>query len=499
MAKSRAAEALLRSRMGPESCVPSGARPTPADRLVALLIGLGLDHDPGAAQITGGDPVLPCRYPVGEGAAAVLAAIGLVAARLHERHGAPAQGVTVDVRHAAAHLRGFLDQCVDGEVLDPDPTGKLPLVGLYAAADGAWVQVYGVFAPLRERTLAVLGLPNSDGNGDAGPSREAIGAAVARWPADELAEALNAVGAPGAVARTSTWWEAHAQGGALRALPPVVVERIGDGPPPVAVPGEQPLDGVRVLDLTRIVAGPVCGRTLAEHGADVLSITAARLPSIRRAQIDTDVGKRAALLDPSRPTDRARLQALAARADVVLQNARPAVLARRGLGPQELAARRPGLIYASIDAYGQGGPWSERSGFEPIAQACTGWAVEHASADGAPRIVPALPCDYTTGFLTALGVLIALERRAREGGSWHVRTSLCRTAMWLRDQPGRVDPAAVDPGALGAARTRDLRRPVTGDFGTVDQLTSAVRLSATPPQWPGPARRPGADPADFVS
>jgi crotonobetainyl-CoA:carnitine CoA-transferase CaiB-like acyl-CoA transferase len=465
--------------------------PSGASRLRALLDELGLTLDPAAATIRGRDPVLACRYPIGEAAAAVHAAVGLASAALGEDRGLPAQGVEVDVLHAAASLRGFLDQVVDGETLDPDPTGRLAGVGLFAARDG-WVQTYGAFPPLKARTLEVLGCAED---------RAAIARAVAAWPAEELVRALDDAGAPGAVVRDAASWEAHPQGRALRALPPVWIERIGDAPPEplsslgAASAGARPLEGVRVLDLTRIIAGPACGRTLAEHGADVLQVGSPRLHTVRRAAIETAPGKRSALLDLADPDDRARLGVLLPQVDVLCQNARPGALARRGLGAEQVAERRPGVVYVSTDAYGHVGPWRSRPGFEPLAQASTGWADEHRDADGRPTIVPALPCDYATGYLAALGTLVALRRRAVEGGSWHVRTSLARTAMWLRDQPGRVDPAGA-PGTPAAA-TAALRAELDGPWGTVRQLAPAVRLSHTPPRWSTPGELPGASPAAF--
>lgn len=481
--------------------------PTGASRLVALLVELGLaPDDGGAARITGSDPVLACRYPLGESAAAVHAALGLTAARLGEDRGLGPQSVDVDVRHAAASLRGFLDQVVDGEVLDPDPTARLPGVGLFRARDG-WVQTYGAFPPLKERTVGVLGCR---------AIRDEVAAAVARWDADALVEALVAAGAPAARVGTAAAWEEHPQGRALRALPLVLIERIGDAPPEPLPPligdpsagagererpaprddGARPLDGVRVLDLTRIIAGPACSRTLAEHGADVLQIASPRLHHVRRAAIETTPGKRVAALDLTDGSDRARLRALLPRTDVLCQNARPGVLDRRGLGPEHLAELRPGVVYVSTDTYGHVGPWRTRPGFEPLAQASTGWADEHRDADGAPAIVPALPCDYATGYLAALGTLIALRRRAVEGGSWHVRTSLARTAMWLRDQPGRHDPA--DAPGTPASATADLRVRLDGPFGAVEQLAPVARLSRTPARWVTPGEEPGASEPAFL-
>ncbi|MDO9409897.1 CoA transferase [Patulibacter sp.] len=455
-------------------------------RLTALLDELRLEPG-GSATIGGRDPVLACRYPLGEAAAAIHAAVGVTAARLGEDRGLPAQRVAVDVRHAAASLRGFLDQVVDGETLDPDPTGRLAGVGLFAARDG-WVQTYGAFPPLEERTLAVLRC-----RGD----REAIARAVSTRGAEELVDALVAAGAPGALVLSAAEWEAHPQGRALRELPVVLVERIGDAPPePLPAPVDpRPLDGVRVLDLTRIIAGPACGRTLAEHGADVLQVGAPRLHEVRRAAIETAPGKRRTSLDLADGHDLARLLALVPRSDVVCQNARPGVLDRRGLGAERLAEVRPGIVHVSTDTYGHVGPWRSRPGFEPLAQCSTGWADEHRDADGRPTIVPALPCDYATGYLAALGAMVALRRRATEGGSWQVRTSLARTAMWLRDQPGRVDPTGA-PGTP-AASTGDLRIRLDGPFGAVDQLAPVVRMSGTPARWATPGEPAGSSAPEF--
>jgi crotonobetainyl-CoA:carnitine CoA-transferase CaiB-like acyl-CoA transferase len=487
------------------------------ERLVALLAELRLDLDASAATITGRDPVLACRYPLGEAAAAVHAALGLASARLGQDRGLGPQAVAVDVLHAAASLRGFLDQVVDGETLDPDPTGRLAGVGLFEARDG-WVQTYGAFPPLEERTLGVLRCA-----GD----RAAIARAVSGWDAEPLVDALVTAGAPGAVVRTSATGERGEQGRALRELPVVVVERIGDAPreplpalrpgarpararPPggegrlddgggtplgSGAPGPRPLDGVRVLDLTRIIAGPACGRTLAEHGADVLQIGSPRLHAVRRAAIETSPGKRAAELRLDDAGDRARLEALLPRVDVLCQNARPGVLGRRGLGAERLAEVRPGIVYVSTDTYGHVGPWRTRPGFEPLAQSSVGWADEHRDAEGRPTIVPALPCDYATGYLAALGAMVALRRRATEGGSWHVRTSLARTAMWLRDQPGRVDPVGA-PGTPASA-TAHLRIRLDGPFGVVDQLAPAVAMSGTPPRWSSAGEAPGGSPPTF--
>jgi crotonobetainyl-CoA:carnitine CoA-transferase CaiB-like acyl-CoA transferase len=234
---------------------------------------------------------------------------------------------------------------------------------------------------------------------------------------------------------------------------------------------------VRVLDLTRVLAGPTCGRTLAEHGADVLRVGAERLPSIEPFVVDTGRGKRNAFLDLDRPADLERLRDLAARGDVFCQGYRPGALEARGLGPEALAELRPGTVYVSIDCYGHGGPWSGRRGWEQLAQSAVGIA-HGEGGEGLPRLAPAAATDYTTGALAAYGALEALARRATEGGSWHVRASLCQTGMWLTRLGPRLDAEA----ATGLGDPADLQIRSDTVWGPLTHLAPALTMERTPPR-----------------
>lgn len=246
---------------------------------------------------------------------------------------------------------------------------------------------------------------------------------------------------------------------------------------------------MRVLDLTRVLAGPTCARTLAAHGAEVLHVRAPGLPFIEPFVADTNPGKRSCHLDLARPDDAARLRALVAEADVFSQSYRGGSLDRRGFGPEALAALRPGIVVVSTSAYGHAGPWAGRPGWEQLAQTATGMAHEHGGTEHA-AIVPAAVTDYTTGHLAALGVMRALARRATEGGSWHVRVSLARTAGWLQSlprTPAGAAPAGIDPAVLRA-------HEITVDtaWGPLVRLGPVLRMSATPPAWHLPPPRSGA-------
>ncbi len=441
-------------------------------RVGSLLDEVGLDAS-GVDDVTldGADPVLPAKFPIGEAAAAVLAACGAGAAQLHAMRTGETQSVSADIRHAAASLISYLLQRTDAlRGIRPGAAG-IPLVSMYPTKDGRWVHLHGAFPRLADPTKQVLGI-------DTNEDRGVIAGAVAKWDAQDLEDALADVRTCGAMIRTSKEWRGHDQGIALDAKPRVEIVKIGDASAEPLAAGSRPLDGVRVLDLTRMLAGPACGRVLAEHGADVLAITSPDLENPLAFVIDTGHGKRSAFLDLETPDDAARLRALAIGADVFVQGFRTGALARRGFSPEQLAELRPGIVYVSINCYGHEGPFVQRPGWEQLAQSVSGIAVQQGSEDR-PKLLPAAACDYTTGYLGALGTIAALARRATEGGSWHVRVSLARTAMWFDDLGATCDP----DGASGV----DDRDPWMDErdtgYGTLTFLRPVVQMSRTPARW----------------
>ena len=279
----------------------------------------------------------------------------------------------------------------------------------------------------------------------------------------------------------STWKRSSAK-------PVVELIKVGDADPRPLTMSDRPLGGIRVLDLTRILAGPMAARTLAEHGADVLNIVAPGSPSIPEHVVDTNHGKRSCFLDLAAKAGAHDLRRLLADADVLTNSYRPGTLAKFGFSPEAVAALRPGIIYVSISCYGDGGPFSHRGGWEQLGQVVTG--ISHANDPTRPHLLPVPACDYTTGYLAAYGALLALARRAREGGSWHVRVSLCRSGMFIQQQGQFAADAA--PEALTTAELDALRIESRTHQGPLRHLGPVLRLSETPGRWQHPTPKPGS-------
>ena len=450
-----------------------------------LLSEVGLPDTAGTVTISGRDPVLPTAFPVGEAAACALAACGAAAATLHGTN----QQVRVDVRRAAASLISFALQRVEGGGAASERLDRA-LIAPYECRDGRWVHLHGAFEHLAAGTCRVLGIAGTDAD-----DPEVVGRAVRSFDAQELEDALAAERMCGAMARTAAEWAAHAQGWAMAGRRRVEIDRVGSAPAePMQRGSATPLSGIRVLDLTRVLAGPTAGRTLASHGADVLLVNGPRRPNVLPFVVDTSHGKRSTLLDLEVAEDAARLRELARRADVFVNGYRSGALERHGLGPEDLAALRPGIVYVSVNCYGNRGPWAARPGWEQLAQTVTGIA-SGADPFARPMLIPAAACDYTTGYLAALGVMGALRRRATEGGSWHVQTSLVQTAMWL-NRLGRVCDAEA---ATGFGAVEDLLVTSDSGFGRVHHLPPALEMSVTPPEWELPTAPIGVHAAAWRS
>jgi crotonobetainyl-CoA:carnitine CoA-transferase CaiB-like acyl-CoA transferase len=429
-------------------------------------------------------PGLPSSFAVGALAQAAVAASGLAAAALWVQRGGAIQTVTVDRRHACAEARSERMLAVDGR---PAPNLWDPIAGVYQTADG-YVRLHTNFAHHRQAVLKVLGC---------GPDRADVAAALRSWTAEAFDTEATARGCVVAMFRSPAQWAAHPQSTAVASLPLVEITRTGDGAPRPLPPARDPslgaLAGLRVLDLTRVIAGPVSGRTLAAHGADVMLVTAPHLPMIDVLTMDTGRGKLATALDLRDIDDKARFERLLAAADIMQQGYRPAGLASLGFSASDAARISPGIVYVSLSAYGRRGPWADKRGFDSLVQCATG--LNHAEGQAAsitgPKELPCQILDHATGYLMAFGAMMARMRQAREGGSWHVQVSLARTGLWLAQQ-GRIDGLSTPDPAR--EESLDLCEQSASGFGTLTAVRHAARLSVTPARWHRPAMPLGTHP-----
>ncbi|EIF29876.1 putative acyl-CoA transferase/carnitine dehydratase [Burkholderia sp. Ch1-1] len=441
--------------------------------------------DPSALRsvtLAGADPGLPSVYRVGTLASASIAATGLAAAEYHRLRTGRRQHVTVEMRRALASFRSerYL-RINDG----PPPALRDPVMGFYETHDGRWIQLHTNFPHHLQGVLNVLGCAND---------RDAVAAAIRGWDGATLDQTLADAGLCAALIRTPDEWAALDQAKAIAGLPLFEIERIGDAPaePPAQRGADRPLAGVRVLDLSRIIAGPVAGRALAQHGAQVLMINGPHLPNIAPLVIDNGRGKRSALVDLREAAGREVLRGLAGNADVFLQAYRPGALAARGFGPEELARVRPGIVYVSVSAYGHEGSWAQRRGFDSLVQSASGIAFTEREAAGwhEPKHLPCQALDHATGYLAAFGAMAALARRATEGGSWHVRVSLAQTGRWLQSF-GQIPEGWKAPD-VALDDVRDCLASVESEFGRVLGVQPAEVLGETPAFFALPPSRVGA-------
>lgn len=446
-----------------------------------LRNALGLTHISDAqVSITGADPVYPMPFRIGEASAAVLALQGMMLDALRMSQGISPQQISVDCRSAVASTCAVAFQRQNGynwQYNDPD----YPTTDFYRTGDGRWIFLHGGYPKLRDGILDVLDVANN---------RSRIADAVMTWHAEYLESTLADAGLCGAVVRTFEEWQAHPQGRAVSAEPLIRLTKVSDSAPRSRCYGsEQTLQCLRVLDFTHVIAGPTATRGLAQMGANVLHISSPNRPRILPFDVDTNHGKRNAYLDLSVLADQQTAAQLVGDGDVFVQSYRPEALGRYGLSVPEMVSINPHLIAVNLNCYGHAGPWKNRPGFEQLAQTCTGMAMAQGE-NQKPQLGPTYPNDYLSGYLATLGVLMALERQAREGGAWQVDVSLCRTATWLQ-QLGQVTGWQAQKGPAPEWIDRCMATE-SGPFGELHYFNTALHLDKTPLRFTTPAMPLGA-------
>jgi crotonobetainyl-CoA:carnitine CoA-transferase CaiB-like acyl-CoA transferase len=440
-----------------------------------------LDH----LTLTGEEPQLPSSFRVAAAAQASVAATGLAAAQIWKLRSGQNQDVAVDMRHAVVECRSERYLRVDGK---PPPPAWDAIAGIYRTRDQRFVRLHTNFRHHRDAVCKVLGCK---------PERDEVQAALMQWDGEAFETAAYAGGCVVALMRSHDEWSATPHAKALAELPLISIEKIGDAAPKPWPAGDRPLAGIRVLDLSRVIAGPVAGRTLAAHGADVLLISGPDLPAIPWLTIDTGRGKLTSFVELRSEQGREVLRGLLAQADIFSQGYRPHAIAGLGFAPEEAAKINPGIVYVTLSAYGHAGPWAQRRGFDSLVQTATGFNHAEGRAAGVdgPKELPAQMLDHATGYFMAFGAMMAKARQAREGGSWHVRVSLAQTGRWLWNL-GRVANGFMTED-LKAETVMPLIEEVASGFGPLRSVGHSAVLSKTPAFWARPAMPLGSHPAQW--
>jgi crotonobetainyl-CoA:carnitine CoA-transferase CaiB-like acyl-CoA transferase len=458
----------------------------------------------GKVSFTGQDPILRSHFRIGAAMAlpAMGAAVG-AAAIWRERTG-EGQDLKVDLRESVNNVNPlvgailhmsqaagvipaadqlpanfkFLHPTVNGLLLQAPVGFGNPMTFVpFETKDGRFFNVTGAYPHLERAALLAL---------EVGPGRENLVRGFKQVNSFEFEERLNDMGGVGVVHRSAKEWLAHPEGAHQAKTPLIEIVKIGDSAPEAwATKPTQPLSGIKVMSNTHVIAGTVSSRTLAEYGAEVLHVARDQSFEHEALVIDVNVGMRSTYVDLRNVDQNKRLKALVPGTDVFVQNFRVGALDRLGFGPQELAGVRPGIIYLSLLGNSFDGPWAQRGGFDMEGLSTTGFTVAEG-ADGPPRFPPTMIMnDYIAGYLGAAGVLAAMRRRAKEGGSYHVRVSLTRAAMWYAGL-GQFPTKNFDENdPLHRMIVPELMTAQT-PYGLVQRLGPQVKLSKTPGKWRTP-------------
>ncbi|RNE62289.1 CoA transferase [Cryobacterium tepidiphilum] len=453
-----------------------------------MWVALGENEGHLALVAPGGEPGLQSHLPVdsltrGAVAAASLAAALLAAEAGDEPAGVPHVALGPDrIRTALTSDRHFR---LDGK----EPPGVwAEFSGFWRCGDG-WVRTHANYPHHRGRLLEMLGLP-TDADTAAFEDR------LASLDPLQVEQQAGAVGAIAVAVRTTEEWAAHPQAEAVRGLPLITMRLLCDAEAPkrpTASNPAAPVAGIRVLDLTRVIAGPVATRTLALLGADVLRVDSPALPEVGWQHLDTGAGKRSTLLDLRQAADRRTFDGLLSQADVVVTGYRPDALAAFGLSSEELAERHPGIVVGRISAWGGTGPWGGRRGFDSIVQAASGIGWLESPDGHRPGALPVQALDHTGGYLLAAGVLSSLRRMRHEGGSRLVEVSLARLAQELLALPR--EPEAVAPMPPAEPTTVTVRAP----SGEITYALPALAYEGGPTDWPAPSHPWGSDGPEWAT
>jgi crotonobetainyl-CoA:carnitine CoA-transferase CaiB-like acyl-CoA transferase len=453
--------------------------------MILAAIGLRESQCSAHATIVGKDPILASRHRFGELMAAAQAAFGLALNEIWELRGGKTQSVTTSVRNAVHQHHGIAFMRQNGRELPFTDYGSgvgvdSPMSGeFYPTRDGRFIKIELFYPRLRDAMFKVLKCQ---------PSQRAVEAAIMQWDGEALELAIREEAGAVGVVRTAQEWQTHPVGRRLAAKPMVEIEKIGESDPiPFPKGCKTPLDGIKVLDCTHVIGGPITGRTLAEFGADVLHLSKPNYPDHVNWRLETDIGKRAAYCDFDNPDDTAQFFKLLQTADVFTCSYLN--LDQRGISPKRLATSRPGIISHELRCFDFEGEWANFRGFDMLAVAVSGYVAAEGAVDAPIMPLQVIFADYLAAYVGSAAVAAALHRRATEGGSYQVRVSLTRMCMWAQEI-GLLDGSALS-GAMpfaDLAKEKDLPlAKIASPFGEVTYLPTMIDM---PDIKPGFVRGP---------
>jgi crotonobetainyl-CoA:carnitine CoA-transferase CaiB-like acyl-CoA transferase len=457
----------------------------------------------GKVVFDGADPLLRSHFRIGACMAIPAMGAALGAAAIWRQRSGESQDLSVDLRQAVWNVNPLIGvvhhQLQAAKIIpasDPIPAtlSWMPSVnGLMLQApigldnplsfqafetrDGRFINLTGIYPHLFDRVLKVLKTL---------PDQAAIRAAVKQWNGQELEDTLAASNGVAALHRTREEWAAHPQGKYLAGTPVIEIVKVGDAPPRTFTPqADRPLAGIKAISCTHVIAGTTAARTLAEYGASVLHIARDQSFEHEALVIDVNVGMRSAWVDLRNEAQKQRFTALLPTTDVFIEGFRGRSMERLGFGVEEVARQRPGVVYLSVRGYGWEGPWRDRAAFDMEGVSTTGFTMAEGGGRG-PRFPPTLVMnDYITGYIGACGILAAMRRQTREGGSYHVRVNLARAAMWFQSLGEFGDIAFDASRPENRMAAPDVIKRTT-PYGEVERLAPQVRLSKTPGRWRDP-------------
>lgn len=491
-------ESLSLSSNNRNANIPNRSHFEVKDIIKHIWSGLDLpEHVLDSVHLPGTSQALPSSFKVEHLAQASIALSALATALVDSVYSNTAQikAVTVPLHHAAVEFASEQVYILNDK---PSPSSWGSIGGLHKTADGH-VRIHDSFINHRKAALSLLGC-------EEGATREEVASKILGWKSLELEKAAQHHKAVIYALRSFEEWDATPQAKAIADFPITLrqtAECEAGLSPNIPTDADRCLRGLRVLEISRVIAAPVAGRTLAAHGADVLWVTSPNLPALPGIDIDVSRGKRTIQLDLDNEDDRATMKRLAKDADVFIQSYRPGALANKGFSPQDLVALCPhGIIYANLSAWGSEGPWSGERGFDSMVQTVSGLNVseaDHFGEGAAARPLPVQALDHAAGYLLATGILAAVYKQTRQGGSWEVNVSLAAVGKYLRSLgqiPGRKGFECIN--LKDHEHAAEFLEERECGFGVLRAVRHAADVEGKTPGWEHMPKKLGSDEAQWL-